>query len=252
MTPDLNGFEGIDRVIADDLRFKLRLGIGEEAFLSLRLGRNIGTVLGAGGFAAAGAGVAASAPVAGTFFAGGGLLSALGLGAAAVTPVGWVAAAALACGGAYYGVSRLFGSYAGSRVQQVPAFINTPINSLGVALFDLMGTLAIKLAKIDECIDDSERQVIRDHFVFEWGYDPSYVDQAMTVLSQSPGSQGIRDLASQLAQFQRSNPDCNHAAMHATLIAFLREVAEADGVLDEREEMAIERIDSILSGAVKA
>ena len=94
--------------------------------------------------------------------------------------------------------------------------------------------------------------MIRDHFVFEWGYDPSYVDRAMTVLSQAPGTQGIRDLASQLAQFQRSNPDCNHAAMHATLIAFLREVAEADGVLDEREEMAIERIDGILSGTITA
>ena len=76
-------------------------------------------------------------------------------------------------------------------------------------------------------------------------------DRAMNVLAQAPGTQGIRDLASQLAQFQRSNPDCNHAAMHATLIAFLREVAEADGVLDEREEMAIDRIDAILSGAAK-
>ena len=35
------GFASIDRVVADPVRFKLRLGIGEEAYASLRLKNNI-------------------------------------------------------------------------------------------------------------------------------------------------------------------------------------------------------------------
>lgn len=245
----LTGFEGVERVVADDLRFKLRLGIGDEAYTSIKLGKRLYKLWDVSGVAATGAAAAASAPVASTFFAGGGLLSALGFGAAAVTPVGWVAAAAVATGGAYYGVTRLLNSYSDSRVQVIPTFINTPIDELGMSLLDLMGTLAVKLAEIDGHHDTRERDAIRDHLVGDWGYDPTYVERALDLLVANSGRQTLREATSALAEFKRSNPDCNYAAMHAELVRFLREVAAADGVLDEREEMAIEKIDAILAEA---
>ncbi|TNC74920.1 TerB family tellurite resistance protein [Rubellimicrobium roseum] len=245
----LAGFDGLERVVADDLRFKLRLGIGDEAYASIKLGKRLYKLWDVGGVAATGGAVAASAPVATTFFAGSGVLSALGLGAAAVTPVGWVAAAAVATGGAYYGVTRLLSSYSGSRVQVIPTFINTPIDELGMSLLDLMGTLAVKLAEIDGRFDAEERAAIRDYFVKDWGYDPAYVASALDLLAANSGKQSLREATAALARFKRSNPDCNYAAMHAELVGFLREVAEADGTLDEREEMAIEKVDAVLAEA---
>ena len=101
-------FAGVDQVVAIPERFKLRLGIGEDAYASLRIKKTLQEFWDVGGMAATGAGVAASSTVASTFFAStatGGIMGWLGLGVAAATPVGWVVAAAVASGGAYWGVT---------------------------------------------------------------------------------------------------------------------------------------------------
>ena len=86
--------------------------------------------------------VAASSAVASTFFASSGFmastLSAIGLGATAVTPVGWVIAAGVISGGAYVGVSRMFEKSKDSGLVVVPKYINTPLDVIAVALIELM------------------------------------------------------------------------------------------------------------------
>ena len=239
-------FEEVERVVADPLRFKLRLGIGEDAYKSLRFKKTAQELWEVGGAAATGAGVATSPLVATTFFASkGGFLALVGLGTA-TTPIGWAVAAAVASGGVYYGVTRLIRSYSESRVDTIPRFINTPIDVLGANLFDLIGALAVAVARIDGEFPESERAVIVGYFVGEWGFDPAYVEEALAVIVESTQGRTLIEVASTLAQFQVGSPDCNSKAMSADLVCFLREIAEADGVLDEREEMAIDRVEAIL------
>ena len=170
----------------------------------------------------------------------------IGLGTAAATPLGWIVVAGVASGGAYYGVTRLFRGYAGSMVDTIPKFINTPIDLLGATLFDLLGALAVRLARIDGVFCAAEHGVIVRHFVTDWGFDPDYVDRALAVIAESIDDQRLKELARTLAAFQIANPDCNPNAMRAALIDFLREIGEADGILDEREELAIDAIDAVL------
>lgn len=242
------GFSEVDRVVADPLRFKLKLGIGEDAYTSLRIKKNLTNLWDLVGWGGTGATLAASPMVASAFFVPKGFMALLGFGTA-VTPIGWVVAAAVTSAGAYYGVTRLFGGYEGSRVDKIPKFINTPLDVLGAALFDLMGGLAIRVAKIDGQVDERETQAIVDYFVGEWGFDSAYVDQALAVLRANISMASIKDLSRNLAKFQADNPDCNDAAMQAELVQFLREIAIADGVLDEREGMAIEAIGLAMSSA---
>jgi uncharacterized tellurite resistance protein B-like protein len=193
--------------------------------------------------AATGASVAASPAIASTFFSGG-LLSLIGIGTAA-TPVGWVIAAAVVTGGAYYGVTRLVQRRAGAFVETIPRFINTPIDLLGMQLFDLIGALALRVADIDGTVAPAERDAIKRHFVEEWGYDPAYVTRALEVLEGAREQVRVQAIARTLCEFQTANPDCNAEAMQAELMSFLRDVMEADGVLDEREELAIAAITSV-------
>jgi hypothetical protein len=58
-------------------------------------------------------------------------------------------------------------------------------------------------------------------------------------------------VATQLAEFKKSNPDCNYSVMSKELFDFLRDVAQADGFWDEREEMAVERVENIFSDVCK-
>lgn len=235
--------DDLECVVADPLRFKRKLRIGEEAYATLRLKNGVQSLWDVGGVAMTGASVAASKLVAGTLFASSaGMFSAIGIGAAAATPIGWVIAAAVATGGAYYGVTRLVRSRSGKMVDTIPRFINTPIDILGMQLFDLIGALAVRVASIDGKIAPTERATIERHFVDEWGYDPVYASRALDVLTTATEEARIKEIAKSLAEFQAASPDCNGDAMQSELLTFLRDVVEADGILDEREELAVDAI----------
>lgn len=242
--PSLDAFGDVERVIAEPLRLKHKLAIGEDAYVSTRVTKAAGDALVVGTGAAAGGAAAASSVVAGTFF--GGWLSAAGL-ATAVTPVGWVIGAAVVTGGVCLGVTRMLRGYERTRVHAIPAFINTPVDVLGLGLFDLMAGLALKLCEAGDGIDPKEREVIADVFVHEWGFDPTFVDRALPVVEQGVAGQTLEGLAETLARFHRDNPDCNALAMRHDLILFLSEVAEADGRIDDGEAEAIRRVDAIFS-----
>ncbi len=250
-TDQVSSFEGIDCVIADSLRFRQKLAIGEDAYTSLRLGKTLAQLWDVGGVAATGAQVAALPAVATTFFSGSGLLSALGVGAAATTPIGWVIAASVVTGGAYYGATRLFRSYSGTRVDIIPKFINTPIDLLGASLLDLLGSLSIKVALMDGNFTEDERAVIRQHLIEGWGYSPAYVHGALALIEQNINQLTLSEIAQSFSLFAQANPDCNFSAMRQELLLFLNEVAKADGQVDEREEMAIERIERVARAAEK-
>ena len=235
--------DDIDCVVSDPLLFKRKLRIGEDAYATLRLKNGVQRIWDVGGVAMTGASVAASPLVAGSLFASSaGMFSAIGIGAAAATPVGWVIAAAVATGGAYYGMTRLVRSHSGQMVDTIPRFINTPIDLLGMQLFDLIGALAVRVASIDGKVAPAERTTIERHFVDEWGYDQTYASHALDVLIAGAEETRVKDIAKSLAEFQAKSPDCNADAMQSELMTLLREVVEADGVLDEREELAVDAI----------
>lgn len=236
---------GLERVVADPLRFKQQLRIGEDAFKLLRAKKQLYALYETAGAAGTGAAIAGSSAVAGTFFAPTGLTAMLGL-ATAATPVGWIVAAAVVAGGGYYGANRWFSDKTGAFVDTIPKYINTPIDVLGAALIDLLGSLALRVAAIDGRIDPTERECILEHFVKDWGFDPTYAARALDVLAPHADATRVKTLAHGLAQFQAANPDCNAPAMQAELMRFLRELVMADGVLDEREELALEAIERVL------
>lgn len=237
--------DDLECVVADTLKFKRKLRIGEDAYAILRAKNGVQKLYDVAGVAMTAGAAAASPIVAGTFFASSaGWLSIIGIGAA-TTPVGWVIAAAVASGGAYYGVTRLVRKQTDAMVDTIPRFINTPIDLLGMELFDLIGALAVRVASIDGEVDPTEREAIARHFVEEWGYDPLYVLQALNVLVANTNDVSIKAIAKSLAEFQAASSDCNGAAMQAELRVFLRQVVEADGRLDEREELAMDGIEAV-------
>lgn len=237
--------EGVERVVAEPLRFKAKLAIGEEAYTSLRLVnrmRELWDVLGAAG---TGAAVAKSSLVATSFFAPSGLLGAIGIGTAA-TPIGWVAFAALASGGACYGLYRFLGNSKGSRVIEIPRFLNTPLDALGLALFDLIAPLALGLAKVDGQIDPEERELITLHLVEDWGLDAHFVKQALQVIEPGLNELNVEAMAQELAEFLHANPDCKHQVIATELSGFLREMLTSTGALTPVEEQTLVKVSELL------
>jgi hypothetical protein len=238
-------FEGVNQVVADDLRFKKKLAIGENAYKSVPAFNKLRELWDVVGAAGTGAAVAKSTVVASTFFAPSGLLGLLGIGTAA-TPVGWIAFAALASGGACYGLYRLLGNAKASRVIEIPKFLNTPLDALGMALFDLIAPLSLRLAAVDGRIEPKERKFLIQHLVDEWGLDKKFVREAVRLIEPTILTHSIEEIAKELAEFLHSNPDCNHKAIVAELGDFLQEMLETGGPLSEHESEALALVQGVL------
>lgn len=240
--------DDVEQVVAEPLRFKARLAIGENAYTSLRAVnkmRELWDVLGAAG---TGAAVAKSSLVASTFFAPSGLLGMLGIGTAA-TPMGWVAFAAIASGGACYGLYRLLGQSKGSRVIEIPRYLNTPLDALGLALFDLLAPMAIRLAAVDGGVSAAERARLIRHLVDDWGLDPDFVAQALELVEPDAVSGSLETMAQEAATFLHANPDCNHAEIAKEYVEFLRELLETDGAITPEEQSALDLLAESLKTA---
>jgi hypothetical protein len=242
------GFDGIDTIVAEPLKFKVKLAIGEDAYTSLRVKNAVVQAWDVAGVATTAAVVAKSSVVASTFFAPSGLLAAIGIGTA-VTPIGWVIAAGVVTGGAWFGVTRHLKKASANKLTVVPNFINTPLDVLALGLFDLMAPLALKLVAIDGRVDADRRRQIDDYFIGEWGYDVNFVDAGMRHIESRLDELYITELAQTMAEFASHNRDCNFRMMSREILDFLRQVASMDGGIDAAEESAIREIEVIFEKA---
>lgn len=237
-------FEDIESIVSDPLRFKAKLAIGEDAYTSLRIKNAVFEAWDTVGAAGTAAAAAQSTVVASTIFTPSGFLTVLGFGTA-VTPLGWVIAAGVLTGGAWLGVTRYLKDATSNRTTVIPEFINTPLDVLALAIFDLLTPLALKISNVDGNIDESERNTINNYFVKEWGYDERFVTEGISFTESKLSDFSIKELAKTLAEFKKENPDCNYKSMSREILTFLQNIIESDGRIDEREEMAIERVQTI-------
>ncbi len=244
-------FSDIDEIVTEPLKFKAKLAIGENAYTSLRMKNALYKIWDVGGASGAAAMAANSPVIASTFFAKTGFLATLGFGSAAATPIGWVIAAGVISGGTWMGITNYIKSISEGQVTTVPNFINTPLDVLALSLFDLIAPLALRIAAIDGKIDPEEKRTIGTYFVKEWGYDSEFIDRGLTFIETRLSGFSIKSLAETLAEFQQQNPDCNFKSMTKEILDFLRNVIESDGTVDEREEMAIEKVDNVFREAAK-
>jgi hypothetical protein len=245
---EIDGFQGIDTIVAEPLKFKVKLAIGEDAYTSLKVQNTVIQVWDVAGVATTAAVVAKSSVVATTFFAPSGLLAAIGIGTA-VTQIGWVVAAGVLSGGAWFGITRHLKKASASKVTVVPNFINTPLDVLALGLFDLMVPLALRVAAVDGRIEAVRRQHVDDYFVGEWGYDANFVDAGIGHIEASLDELSVVDQAQTMAEFASQNRDCNFAVMAQEILDFLRQIVALDGDVDPQDEEAIAEIESIFKSA---
>ena len=243
-------FQDIEAIVSEPLNFKAKLAIGEAAYTSLKLKNTVVQAWDVAGVATTAAVVTKSSLVATTFFAPTGFLAALGFGTA-VTPIGWVIAAGVVTGGAWMGVTRYLKKVSASRVTVIPNFINTPLDVLALGLFDLLAPLALKVAEVEGCIHETERKLINDYFVKEWGYDPKFVAEGINYTESALNGLSIKHLAQTIADFTHENRDCNFDKMSQEILGFLRNMVAVDGKLNVKDEMAIENIEVIFNAANK-
>ena len=237
-------------VIAHELIFKGRLGIGEEAYKFLKLSKNLSTFIHpllAGGAAS---GAAASSVVAGALFPAtgfGSALAAIGIGAGAVTPIGWVVGAGLAAGGAYFGVRKLLGNAKDKMVDVIPKYINTPLDLIGVELLHRLLPLGLKIASADGQVIDSEVEAIADHYEKDWGYSRDFVIKTIEEMKEDVDNISYEELAKSLSDYCDNNDDCDRETIVDFILDHLKEIQEIEDEGDSaRKEGELKSLEKFL------
>lgn len=163
-----------ERVVADSQQFRLKLGIGVDAYKTLSKICDLSPML-SGGAMASGAGFLGLQGTAGAF-------AFIGFGS---TPIGWVALAGVAGAGVFYGGSQLLKKARKGAVQEIPKYLNSPIDVIASSILSFIAPIAFKLAKLDGVVSQAEREFVSQYFVNEWGFDEKYVNSQLDTLIDS-------------------------------------------------------------------
>ena len=244
-----------EAMVREPLKFKAMLGIGERAYGLLRTRENMRTFSETIGIGATASTIAASSTVAGTFFASSGFmastLSAIGLGATAVTPVGWVIAAGVITGGAYMGISHLFENSKDTGLIVVPKYINTPLDVIAAALIELMLPVSLKMAHTGGGMTQAERNSIEAYFSDSWGYSSGFVSRLVEEYQNQLDDVSYERLAESLGAYCADSKDCDREVIMSGFVSHLHEVIEADGVIHPEEQEQLDYLTGLLISEAK-
>jgi len=238
--------ESAQEIIADGHKFRKKLGIGADAYQSLK----VASWLGPAAFGGVAGAAAASTPIVATTFFGGTASTVagwLGLGLAATTPVGWVIAAGIVTGATATGAYTLVQKKVRTKlVDEVPTQINSSLDVLATSVGGFLMPVALRLALADGNVDDGERRKIKHFFANEWGYSEAYIERKIEEFESDHTPISMENLLSALEKFENHDKDCNFDHIFHELMDFLEELANVDGEFDHGERATIDSIKTLL------
>ena len=240
-------FSDDEIIIANDMKFKAALGIGEKAFKSMSMRENLTTFSEALGVGTAVAGLANTVTV-GSFLGitSGGLLGTGFLATAATPGLNVLVAAGVISAGAYVGVSKLLTRNKDQKVMVVPKFINTPLDLLAVSLASFFIPLGLKIGLADGVLEPIEEIKLKSYLTDEWGYAPEFVDKMVKSFKENDDLASYKEIIASFSEFIKKNEDCDETEITSSIMRFLKQITEADGVLHEKEEVELEYIQNLL------
>ena len=203
-------------VVADELSFKLKLGIGDALLKKLKARDHLSTLAEAMGVGTTASAVAASTTVASALAPSPavalGVAGASGL-ASLATPLPWIVGAGLAAGSAYLGVAKWLGDGQHKDWVVIPKYAGTPLDLVGASLLDLMLPLSLSFAAEKEEIPPELEHAVHDYYVTQWGYSAGYYQLARATVSREGQENPADRLANALGEFSDSSIDCHTPAL---------------------------------------
>lgn len=239
--------ENLQKVLSKPLDFKTKLAIGEDAYTSLKTGKNLQKAWDAFGMASTGAAIAKTGFVASMIGTKTGALAIIGVGTLA-TPLPYIALAAAGSTALYFGVMSKVRNFSSDRVVTIPKFINTPLDLLAVSLFDLLAPVLFKMCQVDGSASDEEIELIEEYFVEDWGYNKEYFQQCASLILDQIDGKTVEELLIPLVDYIKENPDCNQVKIATDILSILKEVAEIDGHMHPEEIAFLENASKIICG----
>lgn len=228
-------------VVEDADKFRAKLNIGSEAFKKLATAEKAGEAL----LALSAAGGGGAALFAG-WFASLGMLAKLGFAVGLVaTPYGPMAVAGSLAAAVLLAIRKFYMSIKKDAVVEVPKFINSPIDVLGMSICSLIHPIAIKVAHADGSADEKEKAVVKAYFVDQWGISARYVDQLDREVDAKSAASSYERLKADISRVEQTG-DVKADTLASEIVAIAGDVIGADGRVDPSESVELDRLKAAL------
>ena len=232
-------------LVVDPDKFKAKLNIGFKAFSYLSKAENLTDFAGAIAAGVTGSGLAIF-----SWYGSLGVFAKAGLLVGVVgAPVGLIAVSGAAAASVTLGTTWLIKGARKKLVKEIPSYINTPLDILGASILDLLASALVIVAKSDSDFSESEQLAICDYFHKQWGMDLGIVELRVSVLRDLDPTELISQFEMTLSYLNESK-DVDSKALNAELIGIASQIAQIDGMFDEREQQAILDLEVLLSDRV--
>ena len=222
------------QVIADSKQFRLKLGIGMDAYKTLSKVCDIAPLLSGGaiGTSAGLVGLQGSA----------GLLGFIGLGS---TPVGWVALAGVVGASAFYGGSQLLKKAKQGAVEEIPKYINSPVDVIASSILFFIAPIVFKLAKLDGRISDEEKAFIHEYFVDEWGFDKTYINAQLAALIEASDTVNFDEICLKIDELVKTG-DVNKNQLITHVVELSEKLCQIDQSEHDETQLQIDALKKAL------
>lgn len=231
-------------IVYDSMRFKRALGIGKKAYKLLSAQENLGICL--------------HALATGTAVGGGSAIyyiSSLGFWAKIATTVGLATvpvlmfvATGVSAGAIYIGGQQFISKVITKGTDEIPKFINTPLDVIATALIEVMLPISLKVYHADGEISEPEEGEVTDFFCDHWGYSPEFVKCMSDWYSPRLNDVSYDLFANGFIDYCKENPDCNSKRMKKRFLEHLVDIVKSDGIIHPKEQAEIDKIRLLVDG----
>lgn len=231
-----------DAVIDNPLVFKMKLDIGEEAYRYLSSAKNLKNFFEITGVGAAASGIAAVGWLSSLGFVG-----KIGLAVGMVsTPVGWIAAAGAGGAALTFGVKKFFKKTEKATMDNIPKFINTPLDALAKNVAEILLPPSIMIANSDSQFSQEERVCIVEYFFNEWGYNKLFIEKEIEAITENLSLFDLEEYAKQLSKICKKSQELKYDNIRNEILTLTHEIVEADGELRPMEKIMYKQLENAL------
>ena len=233
-----------EKILCNDFVFKAKLKFSYDAYEYLKKAENLKNFAEVLASATAGGAVATIA-----WWSSASILTkfAIAVGLASV-PVSWPVIGIVIGGGSYFGIKKLFNRIKKETVEEIPKFINAPIDLLALNLLDFLMPILAKMITADGYIHPKERKIVVDNLVSNWGYCREFVEIYLNKFLNDPELQDFeyKSVAKSIDEVTKEVKELNRKELIQAILHEVEEVIKADGKIDPKEMREYAKLTSAL------